>query len=384
MFEIIMQLHKGGGSTTVTNSYTPSEEEKALMAQQGEFTKYIMPNAMSLNDSAANMFFDSLGDMQVDYKSLLDNANALTAGAQQGYMDLANGILPDTYTQNMTNAIQSGVQNTMGSALDSLASRGVLNSSVTNKAMNDISKNVSDTMAQQYINNVGLLGDIYGNQLNSAGAQMANAAAGQEAAQQPAMQAWNMSLGLGNQSTGALSAIAGKMGTSTNTQKMSGGGNGWLSGALGLATGLASGGAFGSGGIFCFTGDTMVRMADGTEKAIKELSVDDKVKCYNKTGDTDETIIALAEPKEMEIYKVKAGENEVLTTLSQPLMTEKGELVEVEIMKLGTMLKDVGKVEAIEKAGVDTVYDIKTTGSNCYYANGFIAYGAFDEELRGE
>lgn len=380
MFELILQLHKGGGSTTTT--YTPSAEEKALMAQQKEFTDYIMPNAMHLNDSAANMFFDSLGDMQVDYKPLLEQANAMTAQAQQGYNNLANGILPDSYTQNMTNAIQSGVQNTMGSTLNSLASRGVLNSSVTNSAMNDISKNVSDTMAQQYTNNIGLLGDIYGNQLNSAGAQMANAAAGQEAAQQPAMQAWNMSLGLGNQSTGALSAIAGKMGTTT--QRASGGGNGWLSGTLGLATGLASGGAFGSGGIFCFTGDTMVRMADGTEKAIKELSVDDKVKCFNKTGDTDETIIALAEPKEMEIYKVKAGENEVLTTLSQPLMTEKGELVEVEIMKLGTMLKDVGKVEAIEKAGVDTVYDIKTTGSNCYYANGFIAYGAFDEELGGE
>ena len=131
MFELILQLHKKGGSSTTVQSYQPTEEERKLMGLSADYAEYVMPNAQKLNDSAANMFFESLGDTQVDYKTLLEQTQQQTSAAQQGVADLTQGKLPDGYVQNMTDAISSGVENTMGNALSSLSGRGVLSSSVT-------------------------------------------------------------------------------------------------------------------------------------------------------------------------------------------------------------------------------------------------------------
>lgn len=377
MWNLILQLHKGGSSTTVNNSYTPTAEEVEMTALNNDFVKYIMPNAKDLNDSAANLYFDSLADTQVDYQALLDAAQAASNKAQAGFENLTNGVIPTSYQQNMENAIQSGVQNTMGNALNSLANRGVLNSSVTNTAMNDISKNVSDTMAQGYMGNIEALSNLYGNQLGAAGTGIANAAAGQEAAFAPAGNAWNMSIGLGSTGTGALSAIAGK-GSSSQTTTQSGGG-GWLSGLMGLGTA-----ALGNSSLWCFTADTKITMADGTEKNITDIKVGDEILANDGESDIIDTVSMVTAPIEAQTYIVECENGEVNTTLSQPLMAENGEFVEVELLKLGTMLKNVGKVKAITKDKINLVYDIKTENINRYYANGFVAYGAFDEELRGE
>lgn len=373
MWNLILQLHKGGSSTTVNNSYTPTAEEREMTALNNDFVKYIMPNARNLNDSAANLYFDSLADTQVDYQALLDAAQNASNKAQTGFENLTNGIIPASYQQNMENAIQSGVQNTMGNALNSLANRGVLNSSVTNTAMNDISKNVSDTMAQGYMGNIEALSNLYGNQLNAAGTGIANAAAGQEAAFAPAGNAWNMSIGLGSTGTGALSAIAGK-GNSSQTTTTSGGG-GWLSGVLGLGSAAI--------GAFCFTDDTKIKMADGSEKNIADIKVGDEVLTYDGQNDIVNTVVYVTEPREEKTYIVECENGKVNTTLSQPLMTCDGEFIEVELLKLGTVLKNVGKVKAITKDKINLVYDFKTENHNCYYANGFVAYGSFDE-MRGE
>lgn len=375
-FQMMLQLHKGNVSSTST--YTPSAEEKALMALQEQYSKYIMPNAMNLNDSAAKMFFDSLGDTQVDYTSQLQDALAQNNASIQGMNNLANGVLPQNYLQNMTDAIQTGVNNTVGSALNNLSQRGVLNSSVTNSAMNDISKNVADTMAQSYTGNIGQLANIYNTQASNAGNGISLGAAGQEAAQAPAMNAWNMSLGLGQNSTNALSSIAGRMGTSTNTQ---GGGNSFgnslLTGALGLGSSL----------IACFTDDTKVTMADGSLKDISNVEVGDEVLSYDKaTGNTTvEAVVSVSKPIKQETYVVvcvddKNARKSVYTTMTQPLLTDDNEFVEVSLMRLGTMLKGVGKVVEINKSEERKVYDIMTEGNNTYFANGFIAYGMFDKE----
>ena len=49
------------------------------------------------------------------------------------------------------------------------------------------------------------------------------------------------------------------------------------------------------------------------------------------------------------------------------------------MLRIGTKLKSVGKVEAIVLSGERKVYDFMTSGSNKYYANGFIAKGAYEE-----
>lgn len=226
---------KGGGSTTVnnTNTYTPSEYELQLQKAQANYAEAISPNSLWLNDTARALLQDSLGTVQVDYNALNNTAQNQVSNAMSGYSALANGELPSAYVQNMTDAIQSGVQNTYGQLLNQSANNGVLNSSVTSQGLNDISKNVSDTMAQQYTNNIGTLSNIYGNQLNGATAGITTAAAAQEAAQQPALNLWNASLGLNGSTTSALAAAAGKGTTNNSSTTTSSGGGGLLSGLLG-------------------------------------------------------------------------------------------------------------------------------------------------------
>lgn len=226
---------KGGGSTTVNNTstYTPTEYELQLQKAQADYANAIAPNSLWLNDTARNILQNSIGAVQVDFNGLNNQAQQQIAGANQGYANLAQGKLPSAYLQNMQDAIQSGVTNTYGKLLNNSASKGVLNSSVTSQGLSDISQNVANTMAQNYGNNISQLSNIYGNQLNSATSGITTAAAAQEAAQQPAINLWNASLGLNGSTTSALAAAAGKgTTTSTSTQKTSGGG-GLLSGLMG-------------------------------------------------------------------------------------------------------------------------------------------------------
>jgi hypothetical protein len=259
---------KGGGSssTTVTNRQ-PTAAENALTEQALAYSQAVSPNALTLNDKAAGLLFNSIGDTQQNFNKLNQNAQNQIAGATQGLSSLVNsnnkatstangqlsslaqGLLPSAYQQNMENSIRTALNNTMGNTINQLGQRGVINSSVTNKALDDISKNAADTVAQQYQNNInqssGLTqqqlqnslgansanGAVYQNLIGNATAPITTAAAAQEAAQQPALNLWNASLGLNGATTGALAASAGQ-GTTTSTTTNSGGG-GLFSGLLG-------------------------------------------------------------------------------------------------------------------------------------------------------
>lgn len=229
-----LQLFGGGGGTTVNNtsSYTPTQYELQLQKAQADYANAIAPNSLWLNDTARKILQDSIGAVQVDFNKLNNQAQDQISNAQQGYQQLAEGKLPTAYTDAMQKSIQSGVENTYGNLLNQSAQNGVLNSSVTSRGLNDISKNVSNTMAQQYNNNINQLSNIYGKQLDSATSKITTAAAAQEAAQQPALNLWNASLGLNNSTTGALAAASGK-GTTSSSSTQSSGGGGLFGGLLG-------------------------------------------------------------------------------------------------------------------------------------------------------
>ena len=226
---------KGGGSTTVNNTstYTPTEYELQLQKAQAQYANAISPNSLWLNDTARNILQNSIGAVQVDFNGLNNQAQQQINQAQAGYNDLAQGKLPTAYLQNMQDAIQNGVQNSYGKLLNQSAQNGVLNSSVTSQGLNDISKNVANTMAQNYSNNISQLGNIYGNKINSATSGITTAAAAQEAAQQPALNLWNASLGLNGSTTSALAAAAGKGTTTSSSTQHTSGGGGLLSGLMG-------------------------------------------------------------------------------------------------------------------------------------------------------
>lgn len=166
MFKFDLQLFGGGGGKggggSSSSSYTPSAQELQLI------------NYMAKNAEQAQTGMDSLlgqfntGVQSDTFKNLLSNSLNQIQSGQNLTSQLTQGQLPTAYTDNMTNAIKTGVNNTVGSVINSLGNRGVLNSSVTNKAMNDIEKNVSDTMAQQYSNNIGQLAGLANQQIGTA------------------------------------------------------------------------------------------------------------------------------------------------------------------------------------------------------------------------
>ena len=229
-----LQLFGGkGSSTTNTTSYTPTEYELQLQQIEANYANAIAPNSLMLNTDAANKFVNASDSVQANYGTLNNNAQSQIANAQGTVSNLINGELPSSYTDNMQSAIQSTLENTMGKSLNSLAGKGVLNSSVTNQALNDISKNAASTTAENYLNNISTLNGLAGQQSTMASQPITTTAAAQEAALQPSVTEWNMSTGLNSSTTGALSALSGQ-GTSTSTQRTSSG-SGLLGGLVGGA-----------------------------------------------------------------------------------------------------------------------------------------------------
>lgn len=234
-----LQLFKGGkgGSTT---TYTMSPEERELVAQQLKYQQAFYPNVIKLNENAGDLLWNSYGTVQADYNTMNDNAQQQISNAQNIVGNLQQGVLPYQYQQNFEKGIQSSVDNTVGSTLNSLGNRGVLNSSVTNAALNDIEKNVATAAAQNYQNSIATQSQLAQQGVNNATAGITASAAAQEAAQQPALNLWNASLGIAQSGNNVLGNIAGKYGT-TVTSNQSGGLGSFLGGA---ATGLAGNSGF--------------------------------------------------------------------------------------------------------------------------------------------
>lgn len=227
-FYFDLQMFKGNVSSTTT--YKMSDEERALLNQQLEYLKEIQPNMSKLNQRAGDLLWNSWADTQADFNGMNQKAQAQISNAQNTLGQLANGQLPQAYTDNMTQAIQSGVQNSVGNLLNTMGNNGVINSSVMNQGMNDINKNVANTMAQNFTNNIQTVGGLANDQIANAGQNITTAAGAQDAAINIPKQMWQLSLGLDSANTGTLGSIAGKYGTTTQTQKTGGGGLGSLLG----------------------------------------------------------------------------------------------------------------------------------------------------------
>lgn len=452
MFRLILQLHGGGkGSTTQVQSYKPTAEEIRMQKMAADYAEATAPNALALNTKAYNLLNKSLGDTKVDYNNLNKTAQSQIGSATKGINNmigantsatnatntaigkyspmfanaanatndqlagLANGVIPAQYQANMENSIRSALTNTMGNTINSLGQRGVLNSSVTNAAMNDISRNAADTVAQQYQNNINTIGGLaqqqlgntnnalesqlgiaqnqlsntmttnqfnsglFGNLIDSASVPISVAAAGQEAAQQPALNLWNASVGLNQGGTGtALAGVSGK-GTTTSTMNNSGGG--LMNQVGGLFGGLASGWA----STWCFAEDTLVKMADGTAKFIQDIVKGDKVICPHKDGtDSVEEVLEVMEPHFADVYALTAKDKDgnyvvAFTTSTQPVLCVDGTFCKVGNLKLMKELHGGLVVVSIEHDEFAPVYDLKVSGENNYYADGFVAKGGTTE-----
>lgn len=145
--------------------------------QAGQTVSGLLPQVQSgvtgAND-ANNGYIGGIGSAMQTYQEgnkYLDSdyqkAMASNADTMSG---LLSGQLPSAYAENRQKALQSDLDSTMGSTLSSLADRGIINSSVANQSMNDISKNAANALAGSYSSDMaqaaGLANSAYNNQLN--------------------------------------------------------------------------------------------------------------------------------------------------------------------------------------------------------------------------
>lgn len=350
----------GKKSSTTVHGYTPTAEEKRLMEQASAYAEAVAPNALALNNEAAKLLFGSYGTVQADFDKMNQQAQAEIAQAQAGIANLAQGNLPDAYRQNLEQALSRGVENSVGTMVRSLADRGVLNSSVTNSALQGISNATANAMADAYNQNITTLANLYNAQIGNAAQNMTVSGAAQELAQKPALALWQASTGLNNANTSALSALS-NTGEKTTTTPTSG----LLGGVL---TGAAS-------GLFCFTGDTLIATPTG-DKPIRHIKCGDTVLAAQDDGTlTPAEVLAVMEPHDSETYTVLAGDHHVHTTLSQPLLLADGTMKLAGDLTIGTDLARVGKITGIIHSGRRKVYDLTVANTNRYLANGFVAQG---------
>lgn len=118
------------GLSSLNNTYNPD-----WSSQISNYTSGTNSNLSNYNNSTA---------------SALANYNSGMSGVSKGYGDLASGNLPSSYAAARQQALNSDLQATVGSAISSLADRGIVDSTITNSALNNISQNASDTLAKDY------------------------------------------------------------------------------------------------------------------------------------------------------------------------------------------------------------------------------------------
>ena len=137
------------GLSSLNNTYNPD-----WSSQISNYTSGTNSNLSNYNNSIA---------------SALANYNSGMSGVSKGYSDLANGNLPSSYATARQQALNSDLTETIGSAISSLAERGIVDSTNTNSALNNISQNASDTLAKNYSSDLSTAASLLGQQASNLG-----------------------------------------------------------------------------------------------------------------------------------------------------------------------------------------------------------------------
>lgn len=413
-----MQNATDANTNRINGLFTPltDAQNTANNANNGYINN--IGNAMD-SYSEGNKYLDS------DYqKAMQDNANTMSG--------LLSGNLPDAYATNRRNALMDDMNSTVGNTLSNLASRGIIDSSVSSSALNDISRNASNTLANSYTNDMntatniannaynnqlnglngraGLLGDQYANAVNGvntqagltgqnysnalrnagmisyltgqaqnyANAGLTNASNAQNAALNAPAQYLEMANNLNEPARSLLASMRGQryaLGTPATTyvKQGSGGlfGNLMSAGTNTLATRWG-----------CFPAGIMVATPEG-EKPIETIKSGDIVISYR--GHT--TVKALHEIGRRALVKIVLPTRSVITTLTQTFKTPDGIKTAKELQP-GDSIYTVGGYHAIASIGktgeMAEVYDLELANDGWFYANGILAESIKANELAQE
>lgn len=126
----------------------------------------------ALQNALYQQFTPMAGQIGADYQAAKDNASKYQSQYDQAYSGLQNltetGNLPSGLTDAMNGYITRSMNESLGTAMAQNAGKGVLNSSVTNRAINDISTSTADAFAKNYLDAYGAASGNYGTLMSNA------------------------------------------------------------------------------------------------------------------------------------------------------------------------------------------------------------------------
>ena len=399
---------------------TNQNNQNAIGALQNQISS---AGAQNLTDNTkyANQLASSVDNMNNTASQLANEYSGALLQNQNAMNSITSGQLPAAYQEARQKALNNDLESTLGSAVSGLASRGIINSSQADTAINNISKNASNTLAAQYaqdlnqaaglntqaLNNnlsgigakMGLWGNTYNNQqngiVNQANLmnqgytnQMSNAgttaglvgqreglaqnpintgATTQEAAIQPAKDYYSMAqLNNADQEDLLNRYMTLRYGLASPTQTTVRQGSG------GFFGGFMKG--------FCFVEGTEIATPEGA-KAIETFKTGDTVISLDAVND----VIEMHDMGEQETFILATEDCEVITTASEKVLTADG-LKLVETLEIGEPIMTVHGYQPVtqcEPTGkTEQVYELQCTGDNLFYANGIMAEGINEDELQ--
>ena len=131
---------------------------------------------------------------------------------------------------------------------------------------------------------------------------------------------------------------------------------------------------------FCFVAGTEIATPEGV-KVIEAFVNGDKVIAIGAVND----VIALHDMGEKETHRLETVDCNVVTTGSEKVLTPEG-LKLVEELAIGEPIMTVHGYQPVtvcEQTGkTEQVYELQCTGDNLFYANGIMAEGINEEELK--
>ncbi|CQR74170.1 hypothetical protein SOV_22970 [Sporomusa ovata DSM 2662] len=359
---------KGSTTKTVQSRTIPNQTatEAALEGKLSNYANNGITNATNYQNTANSLLGNTVSN---DWSNLLSNYNNTMSGVTSGYSNLANGVLPSSYAAARQQALNDDLTSTVGNTISNLARRGILNSSVANNALNDISQNASDTLAKNYSSDLATYSNLLNNQATNASNILSNSAS----AEQNSYYTPSQYMTYANSSYSPASSLyntmySGRMGTgstSSSTSGSDGGASTWQAvGTLGSA-------------LLCFAAGTLISTPEGG-KRVEDIKVGDKVYSLTDGGKiTIEEVINLMPPGFNDIYDVNTTKGNIPCTASQPFVTAKGSMCIDNIDSDTDMITIDGTANliSISQLPPDTVYDFTVSGSGVFFANGLAVEG---------
>lgn len=346
-------------------------EQNQLMQNQMDWFNNLSPTINSLTNLGTN----SLSQVpQFDYGQMYNDNMGKHQSFQSGYDGLAQGKLPDGWADEQAKSIERSMGNALGSTMAKWADKGLVNSSLSQKAFGDVSGWAANELQKNYLNNLSAAGAALNNSQQSLWSPMQYAQQAQEAA-------WvnpTNSLGLAGQMnqpiSNLLQALLGQQTSLSSpaqtmvTQKP---------GVLGAIGGIA--GQLGAAAIACFPVGTLIDTPQG-EVPIEEIREKEVVSGENIQ---DEVVVKTYEAVKPELLVIITDKGVLRTTEGQRLMLAGDQLRKSEEIQAGDQLmhrSGYAKVSDVEKEiGEVTVYELDTTGKNLFWADGFLVEGMVEE-----